>query len=141
MSLCPLSVLSSRRRAAVTVEWTELCKGARDLRIDGDEVEVRFAEGRHHRLTVEGAGNVFRVMGIVARPAVAAALPDLAMRICRRNRATTLAGFRIDSRGRLLGESLIPKPGLSAREFQQWIRIVAAECDRFENELTGKDVE
>lgn len=58
-----------------------------------------------------------------------------------RHRGTTLAGFRIDPRGRLLGESLIPKPGLSAAEFQHWVRVAAAECDRFEHALTGKDVE
>ena len=126
----------------MTADWTQLCKAARDLRVDGKTVEVSFAGGRHHALSIEDVGDAYRVIGLVARASVTSSLlPDLALEVWRRNRATTLAGFRIDQRGRLLGESLIPKPGLSAAEFQQWIRIVAAECDRFEHALTGKDAE
>lgn len=91
--------------------------------------------------SVEDAGDAYRVVGIVAKPSVTSKIPDLALHVWRRNRATMLAGFRLDPRGRLLGEALVPKPGLSAGEFQQWVRVVAAECDRFEHALTGKDVE
>lgn len=122
-------------------EWTSFCKGARDLRVDGDVVDVLFVGGRHHRLSVEDAGDAYRVIGIIAKPGVTSKVPDLALHVWRRNRATMLAGFRLDPRGRLLGEALVPKPGLSAGEFQQWVRVVAAECDRFEHALTGKDVE
>jgi hypothetical protein len=125
----------------VAADWTTFCKGARDLRVDGDSVEVRFAEGRHHVLTVEDIGKAFRLVGIVARPSTAASLSGLALRMWRRNRATRLAGFRLDHRGRLVGESWVPKAGLSAGEFQEYVRIVAAECDRFEHSLTGRDVE
>jgi hypothetical protein len=124
----------------VSAEWTRFCEGARDLRVEGDRVEIQFAEGRRHQLTVEDAGDAYRVVGLVAKAGVTSAVPDLALHVWRRNRATTLAGFRIEPRGRLLGESLIPKLGLSAGEFQHWVRVVAAECDRFEHALTGKDV-
>src|SRR4029078_10446546 len=107
-----------KRRRVVAAEWARFCKGARDFRLDGDHVEIQFVEGRHHRLSIEDAGDAYRVVGIVARPGVTASIPDLALHVWRRNRATMLAGFRIDPRGRLLGESLIPKPGLSAGEFQ-----------------------
>ena len=125
----------------MTADWAGFCKGARDLRVEGDRVEIQFAEGRHHQLTIEDTGDAYRVIGVVAKPGVTSTIPDLALHVWRRNRATMLAGFRIDPRGRLLGESLIPKVGLSAGEFQQWVRVVAAECDRFEHALTGRDVE
>jgi hypothetical protein len=52
-----------------------------------------------------------------------------------------LVGFRIDRQHRLVGEAWIPKAGLVAEEFQLYVRMLAAECDRFEYALTGKDVE
>lgn len=123
----------------MSTEWTRLCKGARDLAVDGDQVEVRFAHGRRHQLSIEDSGNAYHVAGLVAKPGVAGRIDDLALHVWRRNRATALAGFRIDARGRVWGESVIPKPGLTAAEFQQWIRVVAAECDRFEHQLAGTD--
>ena len=42
---------------------------------------------------------------------------------------------------RLVAESLVPKAGLTAEEFQLYARTVARESDRFEFELTGKDIE
>lgn len=41
----------------------------------------------------------------------------------------------------MLGEAFIPKAGLVPAEFQQWLRVVAAECDRLELVLTGRDLE
>ncbi|HEU5178897.1 MAG TPA: hypothetical protein VFU24_15710, partial [Burkholderiales bacterium] len=59
------------------------------------------------------------------------------LRAWRRNRSSQLVGFRVDQRGRLVGEAWVPKAGLSAQEFQVYVRRVAAECDRFEYLLTG----
>ena len=50
-------------------------------------------------------------------------------------------GFRIDHRGRVVGEAWVPKAGLSAAEFQLYLRTAAVECDRFEYVLTGRDAE
>lgn len=33
----------------------------------------------------------------------------------------------------------MPKAGLTGAEFGAYVRAVAAECDRFEYQLTGKD--
>jgi hypothetical protein len=41
----------------------------------------------------------------------------------------------------LIAEAWIPKAGLTAEEFQLYVRTVALESDRFEYVLTGKDVE
>jgi hypothetical protein len=126
----------------MAAEWTRLCKGARDLRVEGDTLDVRFAEGgRHHVVSVEDTGDAYRLVGIVARRGVVTSIPDLALRVWRRNRTTALTGFRIDAKMRLLGESWVPKVGLEAEEFQLWVRTVAAECDRLEHALTGRDDE
>ncbi|AUX27009.1 uncharacterized protein SOCEGT47_075820 [Sorangium cellulosum] len=50
-------------------------------------------------------------------------------------------GFRLEDRGRLVGEAWIPKAGLSVEEFATCVRQVAVECDRLEYLLTGKDAE
>jgi hypothetical protein len=49
-------------------------------------------------------------------------------------------GFRFDHRDRLIGECILPLAGLDAEEFALCARAVAAECDRYEYLLTGKDV-
>ncbi|WP_441286821.1 YbjN domain-containing protein [Sorangium sp. KYC3313] len=121
-------------------EWTRLCKGA-GFAIDGDEIEVRFADERHHRVRVDDEGDAFRVVGVVAQRAEVQRQENLALRAWRRNRSTQLVGFRLDDRGRLVGESWVPKAGLSGEEFAAYVRQVAAECDRFEYLLTGKDTE
>lgn len=121
-------------------EWTRLCKGA-GFAIDGDEIEVRFTDERHHRVRVDDEGDAFRVIGVVARRGVVEGLENVALQAWRRNRSTQLVGFRLDDRGRLVGESWVPKAGLSGEEFATYVRQVAAECDRLEYLLTGRDTE
>lgn len=121
-------------------EWTRWCKG-QGLRVDGEEIEVRFADERHHRVRVDDEGDELRVVGVVARQSVVAGLRDVAVRAWRRNRSTQLVGFRIDEKGRLVGEARVPKAGLSPEELTIYVRQVATECDRLEYLLTGKDVE
>jgi hypothetical protein len=41
----------------------------------------------------------------------------------------------------VVGEAWVPKEGLTAEEFQVYVRAVATESDRFEYALTGRDVE
>lgn len=121
-------------------EWTRLCKGA-GFRVDGDTIEVRFAEGRHQHVRVLEEGDSLRIIGVVARRGVVEGLENVALRAWNRNRSTQLVGFRLDDRGRLVGESWIPKAGLSGEELATYVRQVAVECDRLEYLLTGRDVE
>jgi hypothetical protein len=57
----------------------------------------------------------------------------------RRNRASSLVGFRVDHQQRLIAEVVMPK-ALTQQEFLTYLRAVAAEADRMELVLTGRDV-
>lgn len=59
----------------------------------------------------------------------------------RRNRGNAIVGFRIDTRGRLIAEAVAPTIGLTAAEFENYLVAVAAEADRMELVLTGRDVQ
>jgi hypothetical protein len=59
----------------------------------------------------------------------------------KRNRTGILVGFRLDDRGRLMGESWVPQRGLTKDEFLFYVRTLAAACDLFEFQLTGRDRE
>jgi hypothetical protein len=117
-----------------------LCR-AKDLAIDGDHVEVKLKDDRHHRVSVADDADAYQLSAIVVRKARVQSLPGLPVRVWLRNRSTQLVGFRIDHRCRLVAEAWIPKIDLTAEEFQLYVRTVATECDRFEYLLTGKDVE
>jgi len=124
----------------MATEWRRFCK-PRDLAVDGGEINVQLAEGRHHVISVEETDDSLRLVGIVTRQAATAAIPNLLPIIWEKNRALQLVGFRVDRRGRLVGEVLVPGAGLDADEFQLCVRTLAAECDRMEYLMTGKDVE
>jgi hypothetical protein len=120
-------------------DWKRWCRGHEDIARDGNGVIVTFVGGRHHRIDVSDAGEAYELTGFVARPATLQAIPNAYLRAWERNRTTKLVGFRINRRGRLVGEAWVPKPGLGADEFLHYVRRMAAECDRFEYILTGKD--
>lgn len=120
--------------------WEHLCTGAGFV-VEPPHIEVQLGDLRQHRVTVEEHGSEYLLSAFVVRQSVVGSAPGLAMEAWLRNRATRLVGFRIDVRGRLIGEAWVPKAGLTAEEFQLIARTVAAECDRFEYALTGRDVE
>lgn len=124
----------------MAAEWIRLCR-AKDFSIDEPHVDVRFEDERRHRVTVEDEGDAYRISSFVVRQAVVASLPDLPIQLWIRNRSTQLVGFRIDRQQRLVGETWIPKAGVTPEEFQLYVRTVAAECDRLEYVLTGRDTE
>lgn len=122
-------------------DWKRWCRGQEDIALDGEFVVVTFVGGRHHRVEVVDAGEAYELTGLVARRVDLQSVPNAHLRAWERNRAIQLVGFRVDRRGRLVGEAWVPKPGLGADEFLHYVRRIAAECDRFEYILTGKDYE
>jgi hypothetical protein len=124
----------------MNVNWWQFCK-ADGFVADDDGVEVRFDNGRSQKVAVEDRGDAFLLRSIVARQAVVNEVPDAALRAWVRNRSAFLVGFRVDERGRVVGETWIPKAGITNSEFQIVLRHLATESDRFEFQLTGRDYE
>ncbi|MGD0659259.1 MAG: YbjN domain-containing protein [Syntrophorhabdales bacterium] len=118
-------------------EWKQWCRGQENIVLNDDCVVVILG-GRHCRVEVVDAGEAYELTGIAARRAALQSIPDFYLRAWRRNRTTRLVGFRVDPRGRLVGEAWVPKAGLSQEEFLHYVRHVASECDRFGFILTGK---
>lgn len=121
--------------------WSRYCRSP-DLIPNGtNTIDVTFSDGRRHRIYVADQADVYQLHGFVVRRGRVEALEDLPTQAWLRNRSTALVGFRIDDRSRLLGEAWVPKAGLTAEEFELYVRNLAAECDRFEFVLTGRDAE
>ena len=121
-------------------DWRELSRAAGFTPFDGG-VEVRFDSGRSQRVDIEDHGDAFLVRSVAARAAAVNEIQSPAMLAWTRNRSVSLVGFRVDERGRRIGEAWVFKAALTAAEFQLYVRTVASECDRFEFQLTGRDVE
>ena len=122
------------------IDWRKLCVGARDVQIEGDAVVVTLGRERQHRVDVESKSDAVELRAVVARRAVVEQ-ENPVLAAWHRNRAVSLVGFRLDERGRLVGESWVPNAGLTADEFLVYVRGIAAACDLFEFQLTGKDRE
>ena len=120
--------------------WRSLCEGPQ-IQFDGDDIVVSFENGRKHRVRLHETESAFEVHAIVAKAASVREITDLPLRVWLHNRAARLVSFRIDTRGRVYAESWVPKAGLTAEELQHVVRRVAAESDRLEFLLTGKDIE
>ncbi len=126
----------------MTTDWRSLCTSPR-LEFAGDHVTVTFDGGRRHRVRVIETPDTFELHAIVARSSAIAEMrgQPLPVRVWAHNRAAQLVSFRVDTRGRVCAVGWVAKAGLTAEEFQLVLRRVAAESDRFEFLLTGKDVE
>jgi hypothetical protein len=79
------------------------------MTLDGDVIVVTFPDERSHRVVVEDVDDAYEFSAVVARPAALDDIDDAPLRAWRRNRATQLLGFRIDRKGRLMGEAWAPK--------------------------------
>jgi len=114
---------------------------AEGFTVDGSAIGVSFADGRRQLVNVSEGVEEYRLSSFVVKQAKAESISDLPLQVWKRNRSTAIVGFRIDDRGRLVGEAWVPKLGMTAEEFQLTVRTVAAECDRWEFILTGRDNE
>jgi hypothetical protein len=120
-------------------DWRRLLKG-NYATVVGEEVLVELAGDRKHQVKVYDEGDQLRLRGIVATPSRIGDLDYETRRAWEHNRTNSLVGFRVDRRGRLVGECLVPVAGITADELSFCLRAVAVECDRYEYLLTGKDV-
>lgn len=123
----------------MVADWTSLCR-SRGFVVDGTHVVVDCGP-RSHRVSVTDGVEAYDLRAIVVRQGVVRKHDNLSITVWLRNRATALVGFRVDEGGRLVAEAWVPKAGLTASEFQLYLRAVAQESDRFEYQLTGEDVE
>jgi hypothetical protein len=123
------------------IDWQQFCCGAEGVTIARNGIDVITPNQRRHRVRIRETVDSYDLSAVVARPAALRDVPDASLRAWRRNRGMELVGFRIDRRGRLVGEAWVPKAGLGREEFLLYVRRVAAECDEFEFRLTGKDRE
>ena len=122
-------------------DWRAYVKGDRGLAVKGDTLTVKFASGRTQVVAVHDAGESYLLTAVAARAAALTDLKDPDRRAWVINRSVDLVGFRVDERGRFVGEAWVPKPGLTAAEFVLVVRRLAGECDRMEFVLTGEDRE
>jgi hypothetical protein len=127
-------------------DWRDWAREA-GFTVSAGAVEVRFESGRTQKVAIEDLGDSFLLRSTVVRPAALEELrklkelQDPLLLAWQRNRAVSLVGFRVDEEGRMVGEGWVVKAGLTAAEFQLHVRTVAAECDRFEFQMTGRDVD
>jgi hypothetical protein len=124
-------------------DWRALSREA-GLAVTGETLIVTLPGDRRQEVFVEtGDDQALRVWSFAASPSrVAAAVPpDESSHLLawRRNRASDLVGYKVDGRGRLIGEAWVPTAGLDADEWRVYVTAVAQGCDRTEYLLGGKD--
>lgn len=123
-------------------DLVRLARGMRDVAFEGETIVVRLARERVQRIAVDAsAGDLVRLHSLVARARDLSEVRSPEAWAWRRNRTASLVGFRMDARGRLLAEAWMPREGLTADEFHETVRTLAAEADRVEYLLTGLDSE
>lgn len=127
----------------MSTDWRGLSKEA-GLAVSGDGLLIRFPDGRQQQVSVDsGDGQALRVWSVAASPSrVTAAVgrgESAHLLAWRRNRASDLVGFKVDGRGRLIGEAWVPIAGLDAGEWRTYVTAVAQACDRTEYLLSGRD--
>lgn len=121
-------------------EWKRWCKDADDFSVRGATIDVALPDGRRHLVDVDANDREVRLTGRVASRGALSRLERPELWVWKRNRVVPLVALRIDRYDALIGELVVPVAGIDANEFQGFVRLLAAECDRVEFLLTGEDV-
>jgi hypothetical protein len=121
-------------------QWARFISGS-GYSVEPPEIQVKLGDGRLQRVRVEEFETEFLLTSIVAKRSVVESMDRLPELVWSKNRSAGVAGFRLDDRGRLIGECHVPKIGMTPEEFQAYVTELAVECDRLEYLLTGKDSE
>ncbi len=121
-------------------DWQRLSRAA-GLQVTAEGLRVRVGERQQAVLVEEPEGEPaeLRVFSFAGPPRASAGYDPLDLLAWERNRASDIVGFKLDGRGRLIGEAWVPTVGLNAEEWGFYIRTVAEACDRLEYLLTGRE--
>jgi hypothetical protein len=115
----------------------------RQFDVNGSSITCWFGDrttGRKHVVRLESRKDGVRFEATAATAKILDSMNEDPTRWAwRRNRASNLVGFRVDQK-RLVAEAVAPAIGLTVEEFLVYLRAVAAEADRIELVLTGRDV-
>jgi len=122
-------------------DWSEWCRRAEDIELDGEAVIIKLPDGRRQRVVVALTGTSYEFRSVVARRDRLEMISDIELRAWRRNRSAQLVSLGFDAKGRLMAGAWVPLAGISSDEFLSCIRHVAVEADLFEYQLTGADRE
>ncbi|MCB9488926.1 MAG: hypothetical protein H6684_09375 [Deltaproteobacteria bacterium] len=125
----------------MTSDWTHWCAEDPDLAVEGRHVVVKFSNARRQKVFVREQDDSYELFGYVDRSTSYRNDREILLGLWNRNRFTRRVGFRVDEHGHLVGESWIPKVGLTANEFRGHVRRTAEECDRLEYLVAGRDQE
>ena len=98
----------------------------------GSRAKVSFPNKRTHQVSLSEKPDSYELCGVVlSSEGVSAhtggddsARLDLALRAWRRNETARLCGFRLDADGALVGESTVPKIGLTPEEIRERVRAL-----------------
>jgi hypothetical protein len=124
----------------MAIDWRELVQGA-GIAVEGDGLEVALGDERLHRVSVRELAECILLTAVVTSASVTRRIEAPVVEAWTRNRGARVANFYLDARGRLVGEARVPLAGLTGDELSFCVRKLAEECDRFEQNLTGRDVE
>jgi hypothetical protein len=120
----------------MVADWKSYCH-ASDFDVEDDTVVVYLPGSRMQCVFIDDEQDTYRLTSVVARTAVVTKIEALPLQVWERNRGSELVGFKMDAKGRLIGEAWVPKAGLTGSEFTTYLHAVATMCDRFEYQLTG----
>jgi hypothetical protein len=88
---------------------------------------------------ISGTPDTYELTSVVLGSSALSNIPDMSIRIWRRNRTAQLLGFGFDEKDRLVGKAWVPKVGLKQDEFLTYLKRIATECELFAYNLLGKN--
>jgi hypothetical protein len=123
----------------LSADWHAFCR-VEGFEASARHLDVSWGTARRHRIYVDETPDAWRLWAHVAGRSTLDKSGLATADIWLKNRVTDLVGYRLDASGKLMGESWVPKPGLTAEEFRTYARTLAIDCDRFEFQLSGRDI-
>jgi len=112
--------------------------------VEGDDVVVATSAGsRRQRVRISRVGGHYAFATVILGAALVKRSKkrwrELAIHAWTRNAETDLVNFTFDRSDRLIGEIRHPADHLDPEELELYVKLLAAESDRFEYVLTGDD--
>jgi hypothetical protein len=122
-------------------DWKSVARDA-GFRVSLDNsIEVPLGTTRQTvHVDADTCDEALRLWSVIATPKVFEDVSDSPLRYAwERNRFSELVGFSVDRRQRLVGETWVPRDGLTSSELNLQLRELARVCDWHEFRLAGED--